>query len=125
MMSIYHIAFAGDWSKAVSDGEYRVSTRGRSLEEQGFIHAGTASQVAPVANAIYKRGDDLVVLVIDTGRLVSELRYDDVPGWDEPFPHIYGPINIDAVVGTRPLQTGPDGRFSFAVTAQPESPLTP
>ena len=37
-----------------------------------------------------------------------------MPGWDDPFPHIYGPLNADAVIETRPLQPGPDGEFSFA-----------
>ena len=113
MTFIYHIASAPDWEKAQRDGEYRTSTRGRTLDEQGFIHAGDAHQVAPVANAVYKDDRDLVVLVIDTGRLRPEVRYDPVPGWDDPFPHIYGPLNPDAVVKVVPLERADDGRFIF------------
>ncbi len=112
-MTIYHIAFATDWAQAQHDGEYRISTRGRTLEEQGFIHAGTADQVAPVANMIYGQERELLVLVIDEDRLISDVRYDDVPGSDKPFPHIYGPLNVDAVVQTIPLEPGPGGRFAF------------
>jgi uncharacterized protein (DUF952 family) len=110
---IYHIAYPTDWEQAQSDAEYRISTRGRTLEQQGFIHAGTANQVAPVANAIYGHDRDLVVLVIDEERVGSEIVYELVSGWDEPFPHIYGPLNIDAVVDTRPLEPTADGRFVF------------
>ena len=66
---IYHIAFPADWKQAQLDGEYTMSTRGRTLEQQGFIHAGRAHQVAPVANVIYGVDDELLVLVIDEDRL--------------------------------------------------------
>jgi uncharacterized protein (DUF952 family) len=113
MAMIYHIASAADWEQAKRDGAYRISTRGRTLDEQGFIHASTTNQVAPVANAIYGQDQDLLILVIDEDRVTSKIRYDDVPGSDEPFPHIYGPLNVDAVVQTIPLERDPDGRFSF------------
>jgi len=112
-MTIYHIAYPADWTQAKADGEYRTSTRGRTLEQQGFIHAGQAHQVAPVANMVYSDDDELIVLVIDPGLLTSELRYDDVPGWSDLFPHIYGPLNLDAVTETLPLSKGSDGQFSF------------
>ena len=116
-MAIYHIAYVADWDQALVDGEYRISTKGRTLDEQGFIHAGDAPQVARVANMFYADDDDsgLVVLVIDTDRLRSEVRYDEVPGWDAPLPHIYGPINVDAVVEVLPLEKGADGKYSFDV----------
>jgi uncharacterized protein (DUF952 family) len=116
--TIYHIATASDWAQARADGKYTTSTRGKTLAEQGFIHGSTAGQVAPVANMIYKGLPDLLVLVIDTDRVRPEVRYEPVTGWDEPFPHIYGPLNTDAVIETRPLDPGPDGEFSFA--AQPD-----
>ena len=115
MSPIYHIAYPADWESAKEQGEYRMSTRGRTLEEQGFIHAGEVGQVAPVANMIYGEDDELIVLVIDPATLQSELRYDDVPGWADPFPHIYGPLNIEAVTDTLPLNKGDDGKFSFSI----------
>ncbi len=116
MSFIYHIATASDWEQAQADGEYTTSTRGRTLAEQGFIHGSTADQVAPVANMIYKGLPDLLALVIDAERVRPEIRFEPVPGWDEPFPHIYGPLNVDAVVTTRRLEPGLDGQFSFAAT---------
>jgi uncharacterized protein (DUF952 family) len=110
---IYHIALAADWANALRDGAYTTSTRGMSLAEQGFIHASTERQVAFVANSYYKGLPGLLLLVIDTARLTASLRYDDVPGSDEPFPHIYGPLNPDAVIDTVPLEAGSDGTFTF------------
>ena len=112
-MFIYHIAVAADWARAGQDGRYTMSTRGRTLAEEGFIHASTAEQVALVANAFYQGEPDLLLLVIDVGRVEEEIRYEHVPGQAQPYPHIYGPLNIDAVVQTRPFPPDPDGQFSY------------
>jgi uncharacterized protein (DUF952 family) len=118
---IYHIATRADWARARRDGEYVTSTIGRTLAEQGFIHASQAIQVAEVANALY-RGvpDELVLLVIDPDRVRAPIRYERVPGAEDPFPHIYGPLNPDAVVVARPFSPSPDGSFTFAGPATPE-----
>lgn len=113
MSIIYHIAIASDWAQAQCDGEYTTSSRGRTLEEEGFIHASTAEWVAPVANLFYKGLPDLLVLVIDTDRVGPEVRYEQVADFGASFPHIYGPLNLDAVVDTRPLAAGPDSELSF------------
>ena len=112
-MFIYHIAVAADWARAGQDGRYTMSTRGRTLAEEGFIHASTAEQVALVANAFYQGEPDLLLLVIDVARVEEEIRYEHVPGQAQPYPHIYGPLNIDAVVQTRPFPPDPDGQFSY------------
>ena len=104
MTVIYHIAAAADWDQAKRDGQYTMSTRGRTLAEEGFIHASTAEQVPLVADAYYRDAPDLVLLVIDTERVRPELRYEQVPGQADPYPHIYGPLNLDAVTETRPFQ---------------------
>jgi len=111
---IYHIATCTDWERAQCDGEYTTSTVGRTLADEGYIHASGPTQVTGVANAYY-RGlrDELLVLVIDPERVRSEIRYEDVPGADAPFPHIYGPLNADAVLAAWPLTPGPDGEFTF------------
>jgi glutathione S-transferase len=103
MTLIYHIAEAADWEQAQRDGQYTMSTRGRTLAEEGFIHASTAAQVPLVAAAYYRDAPDLVLLVIDTERVGPELRYEQVPGQPDPYPHIYGPLNLDAVLETRPF----------------------
>ena len=112
-MAIYHITYAADWQKAKADGEYRLSTKGRTLEQQGFIHASDLHQLIPTANFIYADDDDLLVLVIDTEKLAPgvEVKYEQLRGAHEPFPHIYGPLNADAVTDTFQLHKGDDGTF--------------
>jgi uncharacterized protein (DUF952 family) len=117
---IYHIATLADWETALADGEYTRSSIGKTLAEEGFIHASQASQVARTANKFYRSvPGNLVLLVIDTGRLRAEVRYEDAPGAggegaaELPFPHIYGPLNTDAVVEARPFAAGADGTFAF------------
>ena len=121
MTRIYHIATRSDWAGAQRDGEYRTSTIGRSLADEGFIHASQATQVAEVANALY-RGvpDELVLLVIDPELVRAPIRYEHVPGAEDPFPHIYGPLNPDAVVAERPFFPAPDGAFTFPDPASSE-----
>ena len=113
MAFIYHIAVAADWERAVRDGQYTMSTRGLTLAEQGFIHASTAGQVAPVANAFYRGEPGLLLLVIDPALVGPEIRYEHVPGQADPYPHIYGPLNLDAVVRAQPFGPGSDGQFAF------------
>ncbi len=115
MSWIYHIATRADWEQARRDGAYTTSTAGRTLAQEGFIHASHAAQVAGVANAFYRDSpDELVLLVIDPGRVRAEIRYEDVPGASDPFPHVYGPLNTDAVLAARALSPGPDGEFTFS-----------
>jgi glutathione S-transferase len=110
---IFHIAEARLWDVALSDGEYRQSTLGRTLDEDGFIHCGRLDQVVPVANAAYRGQRDLVLLVIDRGRVHAEVRDENLEGGTDLFPHIYGPLNLDAVIEVLPFDAGPDGRFGM------------
>jgi len=113
LQRIYHITRSSDWRAAVVQGSYRLSTRDRTLHEVGFIHCSHVHQVAGVANAIYHDERDLVVLVIDADRLDAPLRSEPalVDGGGEVFPHIYGPLNLDAVVEVRPYPPLHDGSF--------------
>ena len=100
---IYHITTAAEWAQAQRDGQYVKSTLDRTLAEEGFIHASQAAQVTQVAKAFYQDVPDLVLLTIDTERVGSPIRYESVPGQDLPYPHIYGPLNIDAVREASPF----------------------
>lgn len=102
---IFHIAAVDDWQAALLAGDYRVSTLGRSLADEGFIHASRAGQVDGVRAAFYgDPGLRLVLLEIDPTRLEVELRLEVPPGAEVAFPHIYGPLRIDAVVAVRDLE---------------------
>jgi uncharacterized protein (DUF952 family) len=106
---IYHIALAEDWERARGAGEYRISTRGRTLDEEGFIHCSRADQVASVADRFYRGVDGLVLLTIDERLVRSEVRHESVPGAGESFPHIYGPLDVEAVVSAEPFTHGGAG----------------
>jgi glutathione S-transferase len=107
---IFHIAEACDWEAAKGRGDYRVSTRGRTLADEGYIHAARREQVLAVAELWYADAGPLLLLTIDPARLSSPVRDDEVaPG--SVYPHIYGPIDLDAVVAVAPIGRGADGRF--------------
>jgi uncharacterized protein (DUF952 family) len=101
-MHIFHIATAADWEHARKTGGYTTSTVGRSLEDEGFLHAARREQVAGVFERYYLEVDEpLVLLTIDTDRLGVPWREDSV-GTDT-YPHIYGPLSPSAVVGVERL----------------------
>ena len=101
-MRIFHLALPDDWAAAQAAGEYTVSTRGVTLEQEGFIHCSLPEQVDPVRRNYYADVDELLLLTIDTDLLTSPWQLDDVPGAGE-FPHVYGPIDLAAVVEASPL----------------------
>ena len=114
---IYHITSRTAWNQARQRGDYRAA----SLETEGFIHCSTDKQVIPVAEKFYKGQADLLLLVIEPERLTSDLKWEapaegtPPPGVAEGdlFPHIYGPINLEAVVRVLDLQSAPDGKYNF------------
>jgi RimJ/RimL family protein N-acetyltransferase/uncharacterized protein (DUF952 family) len=113
LQRIYHITRRSDWQAAAREGSYKLSTRDRTLQDVGFIHCSYAHQVAGVANAIYRGEHDLVLLVIDASRVEAPLKTEAVTpgGGGDAFPHIYGPLNLDAVVELRPYPSRFDGSF--------------
>ncbi len=109
---IVHMAARADWERAQAEGAYRVE----SLLTAGFIHFSTPAQVARVANAIYAGRADLVLLVVDPSRLTATLKYEPPTGTytpgEELFPHLYGPLNLDAVVRVMPYLPDANGTFA-------------
>jgi len=110
-MRIFHIATVADWERAQESGVYATSTRGRSLEQEGFLHAAHRRQVQGVFQRYYQDArEPLLLLTIDTERLGVPWREDEVG--EEPFPHIYGPLSPRAVVDVQPLN-GSGGTEAF------------
>lgn len=100
---LYHLAVAGDWDRARP--EYRGSTLGRTLEEEGFVHCSTAGQVQDTADRFYRGRSDVVLLTIDPARVDADIRVEG------GFPHVYGPLPTAAVVAAAPVPLGDDGRL--------------
>ena len=96
---IFHIIRRGEWLEALERGDYVPA----SLSAEGFIHCSTADQVAATAKRWYAGVADLVLLRIDTELLAAELKYEAPRNGgserqNERFPHLYGALNLDAVV---------------------------
>ena len=106
---LYHLALVKDWGLDAS-AEYDVSTVGRSLADAGFIHCSFEHQVQRTADLLYRGRADVVLLEIDADRLVAPVRVESLDG-GEAFPHIYGPLNRDAVIRALPLPLLDDGRL--------------
>lgn len=138
---ILHLAPRADWEATPADQPYRTD----SLAHEGFIHATQGDDLLlRIANAFYKdRPGEFVVLEIDEACLTSEVRWevpappwggaplppeasvsDTAPDGAPRFPHIYGPINRDAIIGARLAVRDADGAFvGFAPLPEPANPL--
>lgn len=93
MPVIYHIALQTDWEQALKTGLYEHP----SLKEEGFIHCSQEQQIPGVLERYFSGVKGLLKLVIDTDKLESHYIFDWSPSSQDTFPHIYGPINTDAV----------------------------
>jgi uncharacterized protein (DUF952 family) len=104
---LFHLAARGDWERALASGTYATG----SLRREGFVHCSTAGQHAAVANDLFAGRTDLVLLLLDPDRLAPEVRFERAGPGGEAFPHVYGPVNLDAVFEAAPYRPGADGRF--------------
>lgn len=113
---IYHITSHTAWSAAQSNGAYTAP----SLDTEGFIHCSTLEQVLPVANTFYTGQTGLCLLIIEPALLTSELKWEPPAGGAPPpgvpeglmFPHVFGPINLNAVVKVVDLEST-SGKFTL------------
>jgi uncharacterized protein (DUF952 family) len=109
MNVILHIAHSTAWQRAQALGVYR----GDTLETEGFIHCSLPAQVIPVANARFKGCTNLALLCIDEEKVAAEVRYEDCYESGIAFPHIYGPLNLDAVRAVVAFPPSADGTFTL------------
>ncbi|MGL5860302.1 MAG: DUF952 domain-containing protein [Phycicoccus sp.] len=96
---LFHLAQPEQWDDARRLGEYRHSTRGRTLDEVGFVHLSTALQWPEVRRRFYADyPGELVLLTIDPDRIDADVRWEvGGPSSAELFPHLYGPLPVEAV----------------------------
>jgi uncharacterized protein (DUF952 family) len=106
-MNIFHVLSIEAWEAAVAAGSYRPD----SLGTEGFIHFSYAAQVAAMTNRYYRELDQLQVIEVDPGLVGGELRVEPSPATGEFFPHLYGPLPIDAVVSIHPLNRDDTGDY--------------
>ncbi len=101
-MIVHHVARADDWEQARATGVYPWSSPGRSVDDVGFAHCAHPSQLDDVL-ARFDVDEALVVLDVDTDRLSVPWR-DEPSASGERWPHVLGRIDVDAVVGIRPVR---------------------
>ncbi len=107
MTPIFHIAERPAWDAALGKGRYLPE----AFDGEGFIHCSEPRQVAFIADLLFRGRRDLVILEIDEARLEAEVRRENLEGGDELFPHVYGPIPIEAVSAVHEAPLGGDGHL--------------
>ncbi|EMJ94314.1 DUF952 domain-containing protein [Leptospira alstonii] len=114
---IYNLAAKKDYEEALKQGFYITD----SLSSEGFIHSSKKNQVEDTANRIFFGRKDLVLLIVNVSRLKSPLKYEasasvrfSKEDGRNIFPHIYGPLNVDAIEEVLEILPGKDGRFDFS-----------
>lgn len=99
---LFHLALPADWILAQEQGEYSVSTRGVTLEEQGFIHLSFQRQWPATRQRFYADVRDLLLLHVDAADLEIVVEVGN-PETGEQFPHLYGPLPIECVTAVELL----------------------
>jgi uncharacterized protein (DUF952 family) len=108
---IYKLLSTVDWARAEAAGRYDGSEVDR---RDGFVHFSGPDQVVETARRHFADQVGLTLLTVDPERVGGELRWEASRG-GELFPHLYGPMPVDAVVAARPVPE--DRPVSEAVAA--------
>jgi uncharacterized protein (DUF952 family) len=106
---ILHITTSEEWQQAMELGTYQAA----SLSSEGFIHCSRPDQVMQVANTFFLGQTDLVVLCIDRTQVAAPIRDENLEGGENRYPHIYGPLNLDAIRQVVQFPPDLDGRFKL------------
>ncbi|WP_068277236.1 DUF952 domain-containing protein [Aldersonia kunmingensis] len=109
--TLLHICTRGEWDDARRAGERRPE----SLDAQGFVHLSSPEQVHLPANRLFLGRTDLVLLHLDPDALGAPVRWEPGVATDPEsmrFPHLYGPIPVDAVIDITSYQPDVTGRFA-------------
>ena len=112
MKTIVIIAEAEEWERARRVGKYTRSTIDSTLEEVGFIHCSSPHQTMDILKRHFADRENLVLLFIDADSVTAPVKFEGAPsGRAGLFPHIYGPLNTDAVFAVASLEKNDQGEF--------------
>jgi len=104
---ILHCTHRSAWDAAAAHGAYIAA----SLATDGFIHFSKPEQIVGSANRFYRGRSDLVLLCVDADRLLAKVVHENLEGGTVLFPHVYGPVNLDAVIRVVDFPCEADGTF--------------
>lgn len=106
---IYHLTTQENWDLAQKNGFYEAE----SLQSEGFIHASKKEQVNRSANVFFKNFEEILLLSIDETHLKAPLKYELATDTQDDFPHIYGQLNLDAVIKIEKLTKNTENLFHW------------
>ena len=107
--SIYHLVEDGAW---IEGAVYAPS----SLGAEGFIHLSTREQLLGTVERFFRHTQSLLLVEVSSDRLHAELRYEEADG--AHFPHLFGPVNPEAVVAVHVMKRGEDGNYELPSSLQ-------
>lgn len=107
---IFHLVKKEDWKTQKKESRYHPET----LDSDGFIHCSSGKYIEDIANSLFKGEKDVLLIIINTTLVEPELRYENAGNSDIKYPHIYGPLNLDAVVDKIELAHEEDGSFEIS-----------
>ena len=102
---IYLLMSPADYDQAVATGQWAPA----DLPSVGFIHASPSNQLTRVANKYYTANDEVRIVLLRHEKIRAEVRWEPATGG--LYPHIYGPLNMDAAERVVPVRKGADGKF--------------
>lgn len=115
--SFLHLTTKQAWEDALKVGIYSLSTKGKTLEQVGFIHGSFADQVDEVAGFVFGGStEDLVLLYLDMDKLASngiEVRVEEASN-GKSYPHIYGVIPCELVDQVSPAQMSGENKLQIS-----------
>ena len=117
MPVIYHITRKTDWKTALATGSYAAD----SLAIEGYIHCSTAEQVIATANRLFRGRRDLVLLCVETNGVKAEIRYENLEGGTNLFPHVYGALEVASVLAVHDFPLQENGRFELPPALRPDA----
>ena len=117
MTIVYHITPRSEWDAARAAGTYAAD----SLATEGFIHCSTAEQVIGTADRLFRGRANLVLLCVDTTRVNAEIRYENLEGGANRFPHVYGALGADSIVAVHSFPSRGDGSFELPPALRPRA----
>lgn len=106
-MKIFHIINEQEWKAKNSDAYVP-----KDFEREGFIHCSKQEQFIQVANAKFKNQTDLLLLEINSEKVNSPIKFEKLTGMSEEHPHIYGPLNTNAITKAYRLIPDVNGFFT-------------